>query len=204
MNKNLIWVAALAVTMAIGVGPIEVDASESEKAVAPDFKLTDFNGKTVQLSALKGKIVVLEWTNYDCPFVKPHYSEKVHTMRDLAAKYADKNVVWLTINSSHFATAEANKKWATEHKLKQVVLLDADGKVGKLYKAKTTPHMFIVDAEGYIAYQGAIDNSPRGKTPQGQSYVNYVDQALAELSEGKTVTVGKTKPYGCPVKYAKP
>lgn len=204
MNKNLIWVAALAVTMAIGVGPIEVDASESEKAVAPDFKLTDFNGKTVQLSVLKGKIVVLEWTNYDCPFVKSHYSEKVHTMRDLAAKYADKNVVWLTINSSHFATAEANKKWATEHKLKQVVLLDADGKVGKLYKAKTTPHMFIVDAEGYIAYQGAIDNSPRGKTPQGQSYVNYVDQALAELSEGKTVTVGKTKPYGCPVKYAKP
>ena len=114
-------------------------AMSAEPVKAPDFKLTDANGKEVQLSKLLGHVVVLEWANYDCPFVKAHYNKKTHTMKDLAAKYADKKVVWLTINSTHYATAETNKAWAEQHQLKQPVLLDADGKVGKLYGAKNHP-----------------------------------------------------------------
>jgi peroxiredoxin len=170
---------------------------------APDFTLKDINGKAVQLSKLKGTTVVLEWTSYDCPFVKAHYDTESKTMSKLAAKYADQGVVWLTINSTHYATAETNRAWAEKYQLKQTVLVDSDGKVGKLYKAKTTPHIFIIDKEGKIAYQGAIDNAPLGKKPEGKELVNYVDKALAELLDGKKVEIAKTKPYGCSVKYAK-
>jgi peroxiredoxin len=169
---------------------------------APDFTLKDVTGKAVQLSTLKGKTVVLEWTNYDCPFVKQHYDTEFKTMSKLAAKYADQGVVWLTINSTHYATVETNKAWAEKHQLIQAVLVDSDGKVGKLYQAKTTPHMFVIDKEGKIAYEGAIDNAPMGKKPEGQDLVNYVDKALTELLLGKKVEIAKTKPYGCSVKYA--
>ena len=173
-----------------------------ESQTAPDFTLKDINGKAVQLSTLKGKTVVLEWTNYDCPFVKQHYDAELKTMSKLAAKYADQGVVWLTINSTHYATVETNKAWAKKHQLKQAVLVDSDGKVGKLYQAKTTPHMFVIDKEGKIAYQGAINNAPMGKKPEDQELVNYVDKALAELLAGKKVEIVKTEPYGCSVKYA--
>ena len=170
---------------------------------APNFTLKDVNGNAVQLSNLKGRIVVLEWTNYDCPFVKPHYAPETKTTSKLAEKYAKNDVVWLTINSTHYATAETIKSWAEKHELKQKVLIDRDGKVGKQFKAKTTPHVFVVDKSGKVAYQGAIDNAPRGKVTEGAEKVNYVDQALAELTEGKPVTTARTKPYGCSVKYAK-
>ncbi len=178
-------------------------ATGADEQKAPDFKLNDINGKPVVLSALKGKFVVLEWSNYDCPFVKAHYNEKTYTMRKLAAKYKDKDVVWLTINSTHYVTVEPLKQWAAKHKLKQTVLLDKDGKVGRLYKAKTTPHIFIIDKKGKIAYRGAIDNAPFGKTPVDTEYINYIDQALTELTADKSVTIKQTKPYGCSVKYAK-
>jgi peroxiredoxin len=170
---------------------------------APDFTLKDLAGKDVQLSKLKGKIVVLEWTNYDCPFVKAHYNDKTKTTSDLVKKYADKDVVWLTVNSTNYATTETNKEWAEKNGLKQKVLVDSNGKVGKLYKAKTTPHMFVVDKEGKVAYQGAIDNAPMGKKPEGKELVNYVDKAVSELLDGEKVEIAKTKPYGCSVKYAK-
>ena len=198
-------VLSVAAILFIGVFAVAADdAKEDTAKAAPDFKLTDTAGKEVQLSKLKGKIVVLEWTNPDCPFVKPHYKEGVETTKKLAKKYAKQNVVWLTINSSHFTTAADNKKWAQDLDLKQAVLTDQDGKVGKAYGAKTTPHIFIVDKDGKIAYQGAIDNAPRGKKPADGKVVNYADQALSELVAGKPVSVPKTKPYGCSVKYAKP
>jgi len=175
---------------------------QAAEAAAPDFTLNDINGEAFQLSRHKGKIIVLEWTNYDCPFVKAHYDTERKTMIKLAAKYADKDVVWVTINSTHYATAETNKEWAEKHQLKQTLLIDSDGKVGKLYQAKTTPHLFIIDKESKIAYNGAIDNAPLGKKPDA-GYVNYVDKALTELLEGKAVSTPKTKPYGCSVKYAK-
>jgi len=167
---------------------------------APEFTLKSFDGKTISLSDYKGKIVVLEWFNYECPYVLRHYGQP-STMVELASKYQDKNVVWLAINSTSHATEEANKEFARQHGLPYPILDDRAGVVGQAYGAKTTPHMYIIDTEGNIAYQGAIDNAPRGRKKEG--LVNYVDQALAELTAGKSVTTTDTMPYGCSVKYAK-
>jgi peroxiredoxin len=175
---------------------------------APDFTLKDLKGKDVKLSDFLGKkFVVLEWTNWDCPFVKPHYEAgtfakliKTYTGKDKASG-EEKEAVWLTINSTHYATPEANADWSKQHKLNHAVLTDADGKVGRLYKATNTPQIFVIDKAGHIAYQGAIDNAPRGAVPEGRKYTNYVDEALKELIAGKEVTTPKTKPYGCTVKY---
>jgi peroxiredoxin len=199
--------AGLTAQAAEGVNDQKPKAAEEDKLPrpAPDFTLKDLDGKAVQLSKLteKGKIVVLEWFNYDCPFVKAHYTPEMNTMGKLAEKYKGKDVVWLTINSTHTATAETNAAWAKEHGIKQTILIDSDGKVGRLYKAKTTPHLFVIDKAGKIVYDGAIDNAPLGNVPEGQKPLNYVEQALTELIAGKPVSTPKTKLYGCSVKYAK-
>jgi peroxiredoxin len=176
----------------------EVEPEVARKA--PDFTLNSFDGKTISLSDYKGKIVVLEWFNYECPFVLRHYGNKL-TMIDLANKYKDKNVVWLTINSTSHATPEANKQFAEERKLPYPILDDRSGIVGRAYGAKTTPHMYVIDTRGSIAYQGAIDNDERGR--KRRSVINYVDKALAELTSGKLVSTTDTMPYGYTVKYAK-
>jgi peroxiredoxin len=168
---------------------------------APEFRLNSFDGRAVRLSNYRGKTVVLEWLNFECPFVVHHYG-KPNTMTQLAKKYKDKDVVWLAINSTSHTTPEANKAFAEKHKLAYPILDDRSGEVGHAYGAKTTPHMYIIDARGNIAYDGAIDNSPQGKTPAGAKLTNYVDKALAELTAGKEVSTKNTKPYGCSVKYA--
>jgi peroxiredoxin len=175
---------------------VQKDVAEAAKTL--DFTLTDHNSKQVKLSDYSGKIVVLEWLNYDCPFVKPHYEAR--TFANLAKKYADKGVVWLTVNSTEYATGQTNKAWAEKYNLARPILDDHAGKVGRLFGATNTPHMYIIDTAGKIAYEGAIDNAPLGKV-EGE-YINYVDKALAELTAGKSVSLAKTKPYGCTVKYA--
>lgn len=165
---------------------------------APDFTLNSFDGKTISLSDYKGKIVVLEWFNYECPFVLRHYGN-TPTMIALANKYKDRNVVWLTINSTSHAAPEANIEFAEKHKLPYPILDDRSGTVGQSYGAKTTPHMYVIDARGSIAYQGAIDNDERGR--KRRSVINYVDKAVAELTGAKEVTTTDTMPYGCTVKY---
>ncbi len=167
---------------------------------APGFTLNSFDGKTISLSGYKGKIVVLEWFNYECPFVLRHYGNQP-TMIGLANKYKDKNVVWLAINSTSHATPEANIEFAEKRKLPYPILDDRSGTVGRAYGAKTTPHMYVIDTRGSIAYQGAIDNDERGRKRQG--VINYVDKALAELTSGKLVSTTDTMSYGCTVKYAK-
>jgi len=167
---------------------------------APEFTLNSFDGKKVMLSDYKGKIVVLEWFNFECPYDMGHYGQK-KTMVELANKYKDKNVVWLAVNSTSHITVEGNKQFAAQHKLPYPILDDRAGAVGHMYGAQTTPHIFIINSRGNIAYDGAIDNAPLGKTSAGETYVNYVDKALAELTEGKVVTTANTKPYGCTVKY---
>jgi peroxiredoxin len=168
---------------------------------AREFSLKSFDGKTISLSDYKGKTVVLEWLNLDCPFVQYHYNQ-AHTMIDLAAKYKDKNVVWLAINSTSHTTPEANNEFVQTHKLAYPILDDRFGQVGRAYGAKTTPHIFVIAPGGEIVYEGAIDNAPMGKTAEGEKAVNYVDQALTELLAGKKVSVTTTKSYGCSVKYA--
>jgi len=172
---------------------------------APDFTLKDFNGNTHTLSKYieDDKIVVLEWFNPTCPAVKPHYVEQ-DTMNKLAADYKGKDVIWLSINSSnkdnpgHTKCAETIEKWGVNHP----VLDDADGKVGKMYGATNTPHMFVISSDGILAYSGAIDNDSRNKK-SGNEKVNYVKNALDELVTGNKVSTTSVKPYGCSVKYAK-
>ena len=163
---------------------------------APDFALSDQNGATVKLADYKGKIVVLEWTNPDCPFVKRHY--RAGTMKSLAQQYGAKGVVWLAINSSHFWTATKAQTWSKEVALPYPLLDDSSGTVGKSYGAKTTPHMFIVGKDGAIAYRGAIDDDADGES---ESPHNYIKTALDELLSGGVVSTPETKPYGCSVKY---
>ena len=166
---------------------------------APAFGLKSFDGKTVKLSDYRGKIVVLEWFNMECPFSLYHYETK-NTMAELAKKYKDKNVVWLAINSTNHTTTEVNKTFSEKYKLAFPILDDRSGKVGRAYGAKTTPHIFIINPTGRIVYDGAIDNAPMGKTKE--DVVNYVDNILAELTAGKDISIKNTKPYGCTVKYA--
>jgi len=173
---------------------------ESSGKRAPEFELNSFDGKTVSLSGYRGKIVVLEWFNFECPLSRYHYDTK-NTMVELANKYKGKNVVWLAVNSTSHTTPEPNKTFAKRHGLPYLILDDRSGKVGRAYGAETTPHMYIINARGNLVYEGAIDDSPMGQKKEG--VVNYVDNALAELTAGKAVSTAKTKPYGCTVKYAR-
>lgn len=199
----------MAVAVMLSAAARAVAEGEQAKAevgkAAPNFTLTAADGSTVELAKLTAekKIVVLEWFNPDCPYVKKHH-EKMSTMRDLAAKYGEKNVVWLAVNSSHYADAEQNKEWASKWKITYPILVDQDGKVGHLYQAKTTPHMFIIDATGTLAYAGAIDSHPKpGAYTADDNVTNYVDTALGQLLAEQAVSTPQTQPYGCSVKYAK-
>lgn len=175
--------------------------------MAPDFTLPGLNPKNrdVKLSDFKGKYVVLEWLNYGCPFVRKHYDSG--NMQGLQKKYVGKNVIWLSVISSapgkqgHVDAAGALKDKATNKSSATDVLLDPDGKVGTLYGAKTTPHMFIIDKEGKLAYQGAIDDQPDTDKASIPAAKNYVAAALEELMAGKKVVAHTTKSYGCSVKY---
>jgi peroxiredoxin len=172
---------------------------------APDFSLTDSKGKTQSVSQYKGKYVVLEWFNPDCPFVKKHYGSG--NMQKLQEELTAKGVVWLSIDSSAPGlegnlTAEQAEKKIAEWKTKQTALvLDPDGKAGRSYGAKNTPHMFVINPEGKIIYEGAIDSKATPNPADIASSTNYVKVALDESLAGKTVSNANTKPYGCSVKY---
>lgn len=172
---------------------------------APDFSLTDSKGKTQSLSQYKGKYVVLEWFNPECPFVKKHYGGG--NMQKLQEEFTGKGVVWLSIDSSAPGvegnlTAEQAEKVATGWKTHQTaLLLDPDGKAGRAYGAKNTPHMFVINPEGKVIYEGAIDNKPTPNPSDIASSTNYVKVALEESLSGKPVSNANTKPYGCSVKY---
>lgn len=172
---------------------------------APEFALKDLDGKEHKLSDFKGKTVVLEWVNYGCPFVKKHYDSQ--NMQALQKAATDSGVVWLAICSSAPGkqgneTPETGKTKSAEYKSAATAYLkDEDGTVGKLYDAKTTPEMFIVDKEGTLVYMGAIDDKPNPSPDSIAGATNYVKAAVMEVMDGKPVTTSSTKPYGCSVKY---
>jgi peroxiredoxin len=173
---------------------------------APGFTLMGANGKEHSLSDYKGSFIVLEWFNPDCPFVKKHYNSK--NMQKLQKHYREKGVVWMIINSSakgrqgHCTTERANEVIKEKDMVSTAFLLDHDGKVGKMYDAKTTPHMYVIDKEGLLIYNGAIDNMPTTKIKDIKDAKNYVWEALDEAMAGKSVSVNSSQPYGCSVKYA--
>lgn len=184
--------------MSVSANPLSVGDA------APDFSLKDITGKTVKLSDLKGKTVVLEWTNPGCPFVVGHYANG--NMPAVQAKYTTKGVVWLTVNSTNAEHKDARppeefQKIFTEWKsVASAHLLDTDGAVGQTYGAKTTPHMYIIAADGKLIYNGAIDDD-RSVGGGANAKINYVSAALEEVLAGKTIATSVTKPYGCSVKY---
>ena len=180
-----------------GLADDQKDVGVNIGAKVPDFSLQDQNGKGVSLHDFFGKVVVLEWTNPNCPIVQRHYAAK--TMLNLYSQYQDKGVAWLAINSSDFATNDSDKQWATEQNIPYPVLNDASGATGHAYHATNTPNMYIVGTDGTLLYQGAIDNDPHDDLTSGK--INYVHQALDEILSGKSVSVPQTKPYGCSVKY---
>jgi peroxiredoxin len=163
---------------------------------APAFALEDQNGKQVSLSDYKGKIVVLEWFNNECPYVIRHYENK--TMSTLAAKYGSKDVVWLAVNTTNGKTNADNKAIAEKWTIGYPILNDSSGAVGQAYGAKTTPHMFIINTDGVLVYNGGIDDDQGGNKP---NKTNYVDKALTELTSGESISTPQSKPYGCSVKY---
>lgn len=160
-------------------------------AAAPDFKLKDCFGKEFSISEFKGKTVVLEWINQDCPVSKGAHDKRV--MQEVYKKYADKGVVWLGIDSTHGMPAERNRVYAAQAGLAHPILMDPDGKVGRMYQAKRTPHMYVIDKSGTLVYEGAIDD---------QKETNYVAAALDDLLAGRTVSKARTDAYGCAIKYA--
>ncbi|WP_035605165.1 redoxin domain-containing protein [Haloferula sp. BvORR071] len=171
---------------------------------APAFTVKNVKGEEVSLAKQKGKVVVLEWVNYDCPFVKKHYGSG--NMQKLQEKYTAKDVVWITVSTNaegplSEAKGLADRSKEAGNKATQIVL-DTDGKVGKAYGAKTTPHMFVIDKEGKIAYDGAIDSVKSTEAADIATADSYVSLALDSVLAGKTVDKAKTEPYGCGVKYA--
>ena len=174
-------------------------------APAPGFTVADTAGKTVQLGDYKGKYVVLEWVNPECPFVRKHYSSG--NMQTLQKEWAGRDVVWLSINStnqshSEFKTPRQMSDWMkSQNAAPAATLLDATSDTGRAYSAKTTPHMFVIDPAGNLVYQGAIDDKRSSNPADAKTANNYVRAALTEALAGKPVTVGNTSPYGCSVKY---
>jgi len=172
---------------------------------APDFKLTDVNGSEHSLSDFSDKIVVLEWINYDCPFVKKHYDSK--NMQSLQETYTAKDVVWLAICSSNegkqgnFSVEEINKRSKNHGAKFTAYLIDEDGTIGKMYGAKTTPHMYIIDKSGMLVYAGGIDDKASTDIDDIKGSKNYVSAVLNALLAGKEVSVQSSTPYGCSVKY---
>ena len=204
----------LGAVLALGISAFALAQESTAEAVtaavaidqpAPEFTLKDVDGKDVKLSQFKGKTVVLEWTNYDCPFVKKHYSSG--NMQKLQGTYTKKDIVWLSICSSapgkqgHFPNADLKKRIATEKAVPTDYLVDENGAVGKLSGAKTPPHMFIIDPKGVLRYAGAIDDTPSTKTADIEKATNYVSTGLDALVAGKSVAVKSSTPYGCSVKY---
>jgi hypothetical protein len=172
---------------------------------APNFRLNDVNGRVVSLSDFRGKTVVLEWNNPECPFVRKHYESGNMQKTQTAAK--KDGVVWLSINSSaegkqgHMDGAKAKAVIAAKKAQPTAYLLDPNGVVGKGYDAKTTPHMYIVNKAGTLVYAGGIDDKPTPNPADINGARNHVLAALAELKAGKPVSVATSRPYGCAVKY---
>jgi len=202
----LAGVAALAITSA-SAGPEHDHSKHKITAVvgeqAPDFTLVDLEGNEITLSDYTkgGQIVVLEWFNPTCPFVVKHH-ETFDTMNETIAEFEGKDVVWLAINSAKeknkTSALALNREMKEEWKIGYPILRDTSGDVGKAYGAKTTPHMFVIDADGILAYAGAIDSD---KSPKTRGEENYVYNAVSSLLNGETVEVAQTKSYGCSVKY---
>lgn len=204
MNRTALAAALLAPALAFAAAAAHANAAVGQPA--PAFSAVDTSGKTVSLADFKGRHVVLEWVNPGCPFVVKHYGSGnlPATQKEATAK----GVVWLAVNSTAADHGDYRAPAALAAWMKQQgaaathTLMDADGKVGKAFGARTTPHMYVIDPKGTLVYAGAIDSKPTANPADIPGATNHVKAALAETLAGKPVTVAQTRPYGCSVKYS--
>lgn len=195
--------AATIIALSVGAQPASAQARVGNPA--PTFSLTDSNGRNVSLAEHKGKTVVLEWTNHECPYVGKHY--RGNNMQALQKKWTGQGVVWLSVISSapgqdgHVSPQQANKLTADRGAAPTAVLFDTTGKTGRDYGARTTPHMYVINGDGALVYAGGIDDQPSARLEDLKIAKNFVDAALSELAQGKPVSVSSSRAYGCSVKY---
>jgi peroxiredoxin len=210
MTKRTLFVGATAVAVAVGAG-VAIFTRNAEAAVetgaqAPDFSVQDAAGATRTLAEFAGRTIVLEWTNHGCPYVRKHYD--AGAMQALQREATAANVVWLQVISSaqgeqgYLDGAGAQARVRTENAAPTATLLDPTGVMGRAYGARNTPHMYIINAQGRLVYQGAIDDRPSARPASLQGANNYVRAALADIDAGRAVATAETTPYGCSVKYA--
>jgi peroxiredoxin len=205
LNKRHLMAAAVAAVAVAGSGSATAQgAGPVIGQPAPNFSAPDADGKTRSLNQYRGKTVVLEWTNHECPYVKKHYTGAMQALQRDATR---DGVVWLSIvssapgNQGHVAGAQAKQLTASRNASPTAVLLDPSGAVGRLYGAKTTPHMFVINPEGRLVYAGGIDDVPSAKPEDLQRAKPLVRLALADVKAGRPVAIPASKPYGCGVKY---
>ena len=203
LNRRVFSASVLAAPWALTLASPAFAAAAVGQA-APEFSATDTSGKTRKLSDYKGKLVVLEWTNPGCPFVQKHYNGN---MQSLQKEFAGKGVVWLAINSTETGSGDylAPAKlvgWLGEKQAAPTAtLMDESGRIGQMYGAKTTPHMYIVSPQGQLIYAGGIDSIPSARVDDIKTATNYVRQGLTEALGGKALSVSSSRAYGCSIKY---
>jgi peroxiredoxin len=197
---------SLMLVLAVAAAPISAAFAQAMPGhTAPAFTLTDLDSRRVALADLRGRYVVLEWTNPSCPFVQKHYGSG--NMQSLQKRFTDDGVAWLTINSTAASHPEYlkpadQKAWLLQQgAVPTIAALDADGTVGRAYGARTTPHMYVIDPKGTLAYAGAIDDKRSANPADVKTARNFVVQALTELRAGMAVSAASAAPYGCSVKY---
>lgn len=211
-RRHLSLAAGMAAAVALTAGALIASTAEAAPApevgaAAPEFTGTTSYGETVSLSDFAGKTVILEWTNDGCPFVKKHYAAPPSNMQSLQKSASADDIVWLSVISSrpgsqgHVSPEAANQLTTSRSAAPAHVILDESGEIGRLYGAKTTPHMFIVTPEGELVYDGAIDSIPSARVEDIPKADNYVTAALDDLEAGNPVATPSSKPYGCAVKY---
>lgn len=196
---------AILAILALTLLPVAAVAQARINAPAPDFTATDSHGQSHSLDQYRGKYVVLEWHNQGCPFTRKHYESG--NMQNLQREWTEKGVVWFTVISSapgtqgYVTAPQENDYLAKMHAVPTAALLDPDGKLGRLYAARTTPDMYVIDPQGKLIYSGAIDNRPTPDQADIQGADNYVNDALTAAMSGKAVAMPYTRAYGCSVKY---
>ena len=206
MNRRHLLMGAAALAGAGIVLPRRSAATATVGAAAPAFSLASSNGPSISLADHRGKIVVLEWTNHDCPYVRKHY--ETQNMQTLQKEATGQGIVWLTVISSapgtqgHVSGGQANELTKTRNAAPSAVLFDPTGAVGKAYGATNTPHMYVVGRDGTLLYAGAIDDKPTSRRSDVPGAQNYVRAALASVAAGQPVKVPITRAYGCTIKYA--
>ncbi len=212
-RRNLGLVAGMATAVALTAGAMisftaQADPAVSSQNAAPDFRQAmTASGERISLTDFAGKTVVLEWTNHDCPFVKKHYAEPVRNMQTLQTDARNQDIVWMQVISSakgkqgYLEAADALARNDARGAAVSYTILDTDGVIGKAYDAKTTPHMYVIDAAGVMAYAGAIDSIRSAKVSDIARATNYVRAALDAVAAGERPEVSRTRAYGCSVKY---